>query len=93
LQKQSGAAQRKSVFPLTDFATSFDELSAVDAEKAFEIAVRMRLALSLGVHAAPPTLFYDADGKLSVQIGASIGAILKLQFGDLQDETPKNGVV
>jgi hypothetical protein len=86
LQKQSGAVPPKSIFPLTGFATSFGDLSALDAEKALEITVRMRLALSNGVYGPTPTLFYDADGKLSVKMGASVGTILKLHFGELNEK-------
>jgi hypothetical protein len=49
-------------FPCTKFSTTFGGLSRTDAEKAFEIAYRMRVALNEGTLCAPlSVLFADVE--------------------------------
>ena len=88
LEQRTAAPHSGSVFPLTGFATSFNSLEAADAEKAFEIAIRMRLALHVGVYASPSALYYDVDGRISVEMGSGIGSLISLRFGSLEDDFP-----
>lgn len=84
INQSSEAPSTKDVFPLTNFATSFSDLSSEDAEKAFEITYRMRMKLFTEALAPPPILLYEFHpGRLGAKIAHSIAAVINLHFGPL----------
>jgi hypothetical protein len=82
VSQSSDAPPPKQVFPLTNFSTSFDKLIVDDAEKAFEIAYRMRMELHIKVFAPPPFLLYEFVPQIiQIKIGEGIDETIKLRFG------------
>ena len=81
----------EELFPQTNFATTFAGLTQSDAEKAFEIMYRMRLALFAGTMCAPPHLLADLDNSpymLGDTITTEVKKLFSPRFGDF-DKFPK----
>lgn len=77
----------KKDFFLTDFATSFNKLTVNDAEKAFEIAYRMRMELAINVNPGlMPILISDFSEGTKLKCGKGIADTIKLQFGPLPSQ-------
>lgn len=94
LNNQIEAEEPREKFPRTGFSTTYSGLNRTDAEKAFEITYRMRLALAAGTLCSPPCLWVDVeDGPylLLDKIASSVEKIFTPHFGDLnkflQDNT------
>ena len=86
--EKSMAPERKKVFPLTNFSTTFQDLTTKDAEAAFEIAVRMRLVLLYRLGALSPKLSYEKpDGSVTFVTGPEVAGLLDLRFGGLPNQT------
>jgi hypothetical protein len=82
ISELTDALPTKQAFPLTNFTTSFKGLVVDDAEKAFEIAYRMRMKLHMKVFAPPPILVYEfADEIPQFKIGEGILDAIQLRFG------------
>lgn len=74
-------------FILTNFATSFNKLTVNDAEKAFEIAYRMRMELAMNVNMSlAPILRSDFSSENKIKFGKGIADTIKLQFGPLPSQ-------
>lgn len=73
-------------FILTNFATSFNELTVNDAEKAFEIAYRMRMELANVNIGLAPILRPDFSESNKMKFGQGIADTIKLQFGPLPSQ-------
>ncbi|NOR46891.1 MAG: hypothetical protein GQ533_02425 [Methanosarcinaceae archaeon] len=77
----------KTKFNLTNFATSFNKLTVNDAEKAFEIAYRMRMELAMNVNMGLiPILRSDFSENTKMKFGEGIADTIKLQFGPLPSQ-------
>lgn len=76
------------IFTLTNFATSFNNLTVNDAEKAFEIAYRMRMELAMNVNMGLiPILWSDfASENKKMKVGKGIADTIQLQFGPLPSQ-------
>lgn len=89
IEHWSTAPIRQELFPLTQLSTSFNDLKLQDAEIVFEVALRMRVTLSRGVWASPPSLiFVSESGVPQVKIGSSIAELITLRFGPLLSDDP-----
>ena len=93
LKQTTTAPDSSSIFPITKFPTSFQDLSISDAEKAFEIAYRMRMELLYKCLVAPPSLLYESnEGGVKFLLAETIGKHITPYFGELkwEWEFPKN---